>query len=261
MSSSAQLPKRVVLLGASNLARGMSTVIETVRVLWNEPVEIMAALGHGRSYGLTSSVLSRRLPGIVHCGLWRALETAPPAETYALVTDIGNDLVYGQSVETLLGWVETCLDRLEAADSQITLTSLPLESLRRLSPWQFALLRRVLFPTRQLSLEDVLQQAEALNARLSEVAVEREIRLISPQKLWYGFDPIHIRRRQWRAAWDTVFSPWRIATMAPRSVRGSLRRYLYLRLLVPEERRLLGFEQRCVQPAGRLADGTTIALY
>src|SRR5262245_61538357 len=79
---------RIVLLGASNLTRGISTAVETAGTLLGRPLEVLAAFGHGRSYGMSNCVLGRSLPGIVECGLWRSLAALPPAPTSALVTDI-----------------------------------------------------------------------------------------------------------------------------------------------------------------------------
>ncbi len=42
---------RVVLLGASNLTRGISTAVGTARMILGEPGEYLIAMGHGRSYG------------------------------------------------------------------------------------------------------------------------------------------------------------------------------------------------------------------
>ena len=116
--------RRVVLIGASNLARGISTIVETAQLGWGEPVEILAALGHGRSFGQESSIFTRKISGIIQCGLWSALASAPARPTTALVTDIGNDILYGTSVNVIVGWVATCFDRLsEAGARTITGTS------------------------------------------------------------------------------------------------------------------------------------------
>src|SRR5262249_38307569 len=103
--------RRVILLGASNLTRGISTVVETEPCIWGRPLDILAAFGHGRSYGSRRWLLGRELPGIVECGLWQALEKSPPAPTAALITDIGNDVLYEEPVDTIVSWVEWCLDQ------------------------------------------------------------------------------------------------------------------------------------------------------
>ena len=89
----------MVALGASNLTRGLQTVVSTARTAWGPDVQVVAALGHGRSYGATSAFLVRRLPGILRSGLWAELESAPAVPTKALVTDVGNDILYGFGVE------------------------------------------------------------------------------------------------------------------------------------------------------------------
>src|SRR5262245_13820468 len=100
--------RRVILLGASNLVRSISSVVETARRIWREPIEIMAAIGHGRSYGRDSVVLGRKISGIFPCALWKDLQNRPPLPTAALVTDVGNDLGYGVDVAEIISWVEGC---------------------------------------------------------------------------------------------------------------------------------------------------------
>src|SRR5437764_15396038 len=107
--------RRVILLGASNLSRSFPTVVATVRQTWSEPVEIMAAMGHGRSYGQDSWFLGRKISGIFPCALWLDLQNRPRLPTAALITDVGNDILYGISTDRLLDWVEHCLVRLAQA--------------------------------------------------------------------------------------------------------------------------------------------------
>ena len=67
---------RVVALGASNLTRGFQTIVSTARSMWGPDVEVLAALGHGRSYGAPSRIVFRTLPSILKSGLWDELESA-----------------------------------------------------------------------------------------------------------------------------------------------------------------------------------------
>ena len=148
--------RRVVLLGASNLTRGISTVVETAQRLWGAPLDVMMAAGHGRSYGMTSRVLGRSLPAITACGLWEDLSRRTPLPTAALITDVGNDIVYGAEADEIAAWVEECLVRLESLCRKRVITALPLASIAPLSPRRFLVFRSLLFPGSQLTLEFAL---------------------------------------------------------------------------------------------------------
>ena len=161
---------RVVVLGASNLTRGFQTVVSTARAAWGPSVEVLAALGHGRPYGAKSRLLVRTLPGILESGLWRGLESRPQAPTRGLVTDVGNDILYGFSAEQTLTWVAEALSRLRRFTRDIVVTDLPLASICRLSKAKFLVFRSILVPSCRLSLTQVLERAERVNAGLAELS-------------------------------------------------------------------------------------------
>ena len=254
-------PRRgVVLLGASNLTRGVSTALATAAAYWGRPLDILTALGHGRSYGMTSSVLGRALPGIVDCGLWKALAARSPGPTAALVTDIGNDLLFEAPPGLIADWVEQCLDRLQAAGARVVMTMLPMANSDGMSEWRYHFLRNCFFAGCHLSLDELMRRSSVLDGRLREICAARGVTAIDQQSDWYGFDPIHIRRRHWAAAWAEVMAPW-CDGPRPQIPRPPRRRGLYLRLLAPEQRWFFGIERRRAQPAGRLPDGSTVAIY
>jgi len=256
-----QPTRRVILLGASNLVRSISTVVETARQIWQEPVEIMAAIGHGRSYGQDSRVLGRKISGIFPCPLWKDLQIRPPLPTAALVTDIGNDLGYGVPVARLVDWVEGCLDRLERIQATTIITQVPLESLARLSVRRYELFRQALFPSCSLRLTEIVALANELNERLVALGEGRKISVIPVSGAWYGFDPIHLKRSTWQHAWPQILAAWRDGEQVSTVPRASFARWAYLRSLAPAEHTLFGWPRRCAQPCGRLRDGTTISLY
>ncbi len=152
---------RAVLLGASNLRISLPLVLDRVRLRAGGPVEALTACGHGRSYGAWSRFLFvRHLPGIAGCGLWKEIRERPPLPTLALVTDAGNDLLYGARVEEVAGWVELCLDRLAAQEkTEIVITLLPLARLERLSGPQVRLAATLLFPGRPAPWPALLDRA------------------------------------------------------------------------------------------------------
>ncbi|HEY3395822.1 MAG TPA: hypothetical protein VGK58_24180, partial [Lacipirellulaceae bacterium] len=143
--------RRVIFLGASNLRLSFGTVVAAARRTWGEPLEIMAAIGHGRSYGQDSTVFGRKISGIFPCALWQDLQKRPALPTSALVTDIGNDLLYGVPPEQVLEWVGRCLDRLADVDATTLVTELPIASIERLSESRFQFFRRLFFPRSKLT--------------------------------------------------------------------------------------------------------------
>ncbi len=253
--------QRVILLGASNLTRSFPTVVATVRQIWSEPIEIMAAMGHGRSYGQDSSVLGGKISGIFSCALWLDLQNRPPLPTAALVTDIGNDILYGISPYRLLDWVERCLDRLAEVGAATIVAQMPVGSIERLGERRFQFFRRLFFPRSKLTLADARLLVREINDRLIALGQTRKISVIAVSPTWYGFDPIHLKRSVKRFAWPSMLAPWRetdeLLTIAP----SSLWTAAYLAALVPCDYSQFGIRRRAAQPNGRLNDGTTISIY
>lgn len=250
---------RAILLGASNLRVVLPAVLEGIQRRATGPVDALVACGHGRSYGAWSRFLFvRRLPGIVGCGLWPALEERPHLRTFALITDIGNDLAYGADVEQIATWIETCLDRLADQRAEIVLTLLPVARLERLSAWQVRLATSILFPGRSAPWPELLQRARSLDERLRRMGRDHGARLLEPAADWYGIDPIHFRRGVRREAWNRVLSLWPSDGGATgRPAPGRIR----IPLLCAAEVGLFGTTLHRSQPAVRLADGTTVSLY
>jgi hypothetical protein len=264
---------RVILLGASNLTRGMSTVIETARLMLGGPLDVFAALGHGRSFGMKSRVLVRSLPGILECELWEALEEPRhqgieasrhqgASATFALITDIGNDIMYGASPTTITQWIEECAARLASHNARLIITPPPIASVRMLRPWKYQVVKAALFPMRRITFEQAMSRSHELHERIVDLALRLNSPAIALPGEWYGFDPIHIRRFIWPQAWWTILAPW-MDTSATNMARAkpSLARWTHLRTRTPQQWWLLGLQRGRVQPSGQLPDGTRISLY
>jgi hypothetical protein len=253
--------RRVILLGASNLTRSFPTVVATVRQTWSEPVEIMAAMGHGRSYGQDSSVLGKKISGIFPCALWQDLQNRPSLPTAALITDIGNDMLYGISPDQIVDWVDRCLDRLAKVGAATIVTQLPSDSIDRLGERRFQFFRRILFPSSKLTLADARILVREINDRLIAIGQTRKIPVISASASWYGFDPIHVKRSVMRQAWPALLAAWRAMEEPLTITPSSLWMAAYLSGLEPCEYSKFGFRRHAAQPNGRLNDGTTISIY
>ncbi|HNV01911.1 MAG TPA: hypothetical protein PLE61_10760 [Vicinamibacterales bacterium] len=249
---------RVIAVGASNLVRGFHAVVAAARSQWGPGVEILAALGHGRSYGAPSTVVCRTLPAILDSGLWQGLDALPPAPARALVTDVGNDILYGSPPARVLGWAGECVSRLARHTRDITITGLPPPATSGLSRARFLVFRSLFFPGRRLDFEATVDAAREVDAGLEALAAERGIRFCRLDPAWYGVDPIHIRPKMWRQAWQEILCGEPLAGLCrDRSVGEAIR--LYCRQ--PERVRVLGVERHTPQTGRPLRRGGRIWLF
>ncbi|MCC6408238.1 MAG: hypothetical protein IT453_13830 [Planctomycetes bacterium] len=242
--------RRVVLVGASNLAQGLDLALaETLRRVGPD-TRVLAACGRGRSYGLRSSFLARGLPAVLDSGLWRALDAPPHA---ALLVDIGNDLAYGVEPERVLGWVRETARRL--ATDRLVIAGLPCAPLERRSPRTLALWARVIFPTRSPDVVRLVAAVRELDRGLADLARELGASRVELDPRWYGADPIHFARSERRAAWSALLASFGEPTHPAGTVPSSVRRSR------AEERTLFGIPFGCAQPCWRANGGAELSLY
>ncbi|MEO6596543.1 MAG: hypothetical protein ABIP94_17465 [Planctomycetota bacterium] len=250
---------RLVALGASNLTRLALALLDAARDFAHRPIEAHMALGRGRSFGIRSRLLGRELPGIDGCRLWQELAASPPKPTTALLTDVGNDVLYGIEVPRILAWVDAALERLTVHAQHRHVVSLPMATLRLLSPRRFTVMRSMLVPSCRLSLPQTLDAAERLHQGLEQLAARHGATFHMPEPAWYGFDPVHVRRRYWGAAARSWLGEVGSSEPMP-SLDGTFARLRFL-FATPAERAWFGVTRHCEQPARRFADGTTLALW
>ncbi|WP_437206793.1 hypothetical protein [Planctomicrobium sp. SH664] len=257
----APVASRVILLGASNLTINFPLIVHSLAQSLPGPLEIFAAHGHGRSFCQWSYVLNRGLPSIVDSSLWDDLAGRPPAlHNLALITDVGNDLLYGHDPASILQQVETCMQRIRACSSQLLCVRLPLQRLMRLSNFGFRIARSILFPRARRTWNELRAMAFELDEQFAELAVAYDAPSISPPLHWYGADPIHIRRGARGSAWNTILNQWSAGPEVNVSppANGTAGEIWFQR---PALRTLFGKETRTSQPSGELIDGTRIWLY
>jgi len=177
--------------------------------------------------------------------------------TRGLVTDVGNDILYGFSAERTLEWVEEAVRRLNRVTRDVVVTDLPLDRIRRLSNAKFLVFRSVLVPSCRLSLTQVLDRTERVSEGLAALAAATGSRLVRPDPTWYGFDPIHFRRSSMRAAWRQILG---IPPATPAKGASKIEAIRFFRL-APERRWLLGVEQFTPQEGVRLRSGGRVWIY
>ena len=195
--------RRVILLGASNLTRSFPTVVATARATWGEPVEIMAAMGHGRSYGRIRRSSGEKFLEFFPAHFGKIYKTRPPLPTAALVTDIGNDLLYGVPPERAARMgraMPRSARRGRRGDGRHAIAGWRASS--DSSEARFRFFRRLFFPRSTLTLADAQASWSSSNQRTAH----RTGRIAkntgnSSVESWYGFDPIHFKRRVECTAW------------------------------------------------------------
>jgi len=198
----------IVLLGASNVSLGWRALAQSVLAQRTSPVHILTAHGMGRSYITTSRFGWRTVPGILESQLWHTLEDGsvrPPSA--ALITDVGNDLVYGRSTEHIVQAVEEVISRLRRSspDCSVVVTRPPLASVESLSTVRYQFFRTAIFPFCKLSLKEAVEGTQELDSRIRAMS---NIVVVGTQRDWFGLDPIHVRRSCRQAAFQAFVAPW-----------------------------------------------------
>ena len=253
------LRRRVVVLGASNVSRGLARLAAAVESR-SPDADLFVAAGHGRGYGVNTRVAARRLPSILGSGLWRAVDRhggEPPA---ALVTDVGNELLYGLTVEQVGSWVRESVRRLADRGATIAITRLPMAGIAAVGAVRYRALRTFFVPGCRLSLADLKDAATRLDADLQAIAGDYGARIIEQPAHWYGFDTLHVRRRHLDDLWHTACGAWGFPAVGS-PVTSSVAGWVKVGTKAAEVRSLAGVVRYTRQPVLRLRSGGTLSLY
>lgn len=202
--------RNIVLLGASNLTIGWKPMVQALRATVGASIDLRVALGMGRSYVDWSRFWHRRLPGILQSDLWNVLPQCDDQSPLALLTDIGNDIVYGRTPDTIFTAVTESVSRLRQWNSatRFVMTGLPLYAVASVGPIRFRVARTILFPGCNLSLSSIVTAAEEVDGRCREFAASEGIAFVEPRPEWYGIDPIHVLPKFRYDAFREFFSAW-----------------------------------------------------
>ena len=207
---------KIVILGASNLSLGWPRLVRQLSSSLDGPLDIYTAHGMGRSYcGERSGFVFWQLPGILKSGIWSALcSTDAPEPALALLTDLGNDLVYGKTPKQVTDAARESIVRLREWNSEcrIVMTHPPVDSVSKVGWFRFIICRLILFPKCPLNLAEAKAATVELADRLVQLADEMGIEFFKPLPDWYGLDPTHVKRRCQTAAFREMIARWQQPT-------------------------------------------------
>lgn len=228
------------------------------------------AHGPGRSYGIIAGVAFVKFNPLTGCGLQDALEARwrgsgrPPI--YVLLTDVGNDVMYGASPGRIAAWVGEIAERFSSLGARVAVTSVPVESVHRIPAWKYGLVRPILYPLYPVRRRDVFTRVVQVQDALEDLGRRLPLEILPTRREWYSFDGIHVARR-WRRH---VFAIWADALLggvdapSPRSGENEARlsvSSLNLRFCRPAEIFIAGRPLRREPPGIEVADGARLYLY
>ena len=254
-----ELENRIILLGASNLTLSLRLVTHLMQQRLGGPSEILTAVGHGRAYGVFTQMLLRGLPAIANCGLWTQLAATEPRSTYALLTDIGNDILFELAPERILRSVEWCIAQLQQQSAHVVVTNLPMAAIESLSERRYTFFRNIFYPFSRLSRNETMSCARAVHVGLVDMASRLHFKLYEPEPIWFGWDGIHVNYWQRKAFYRDVLQQFPNPSDGPESVEGE-QEFLLTWQRRPEfaYKTVLGRAIYCQQPSGQLADGSSV---
>lgn len=193
-------------MGASNLARGFQALTDClVDSLAPNPVEILHALGPGRGYSAEGGVFNVRYPAIGSSGIleYASAQREKFHRAIALITDIGNDIMYGVPVSEIIACLRVLLEKLDTLEADVFVHSIPIDFSKDVSKSQFRLLRSIFYPRSQVDHSKAKEAVSAINDFLRDRAKGR-VHLLPSAKDFMGIDKIHYSVFHSHKAWSLV---------------------------------------------------------
>ena len=202
-------PVLLILLGASNLSRGCFAFARHMKVcLYPRKVEVLIASGPGRAYCASGGLLNVSYPPIYVSDIFEVARDKSESgyRVVALVTDIGNDIMYGVSTEKIIETVQQVFSRLQSINAEIFYTTLPGAFEKGDHPVRFCILRSLLFPHSTVTYDEATAGIIEVNRFLKE-STGKYGHLIPDMNRYLGFDKIHYGWLRGHSAWSHLAKP------------------------------------------------------
>jgi len=199
-------PYLFVFMGASNLARGYSALANClVRCLAPHPVEILHAMGPGRGYCAEGGIFNITYSPIGSCGILKSASGRAQGarRVVALITDIGNDIMYDVPVSEITSCLNTLLQNLDAIGADVFVNPIPLDFAEDVSERQFRILKSIFYPHSAMNYIRATKAVTAVNGFLRDSAGGR-IHLLPSAKDFCGVDKIHYSIFRSHKAWSQM---------------------------------------------------------
>ena len=199
-------PVLLVLLGASNLSRGCFAFVRHIKTcLYPRKVEVLIASGPGRAYHASGGLLNVSYPPICTSDIFEAAHSKSESgyQVVALVTDIGNDIMYSVSAEQVIETIQQVFARLKSMNAEIYYTTLPAAFEKGVHPLWFYFLRSILLPFSRVSYDEAVAGIVKVNRFLKESGGTYG-HMVPDMDRYLGFDEIHYGWLRAHSAWSHI---------------------------------------------------------
>ncbi|MFQ5715571.1 MAG: hypothetical protein ACE5GQ_00560 [Nitrospinales bacterium] len=208
MSAPSGAPKPIlfVFLGASNLARGHRALARCLEAsLHPRPVRFLYALGPGRGYCAWAGFLNKVYPPISGSPIFDAIrrQAATSAGVVALVSDIGNDIMFDIPAETITEKLRHIFRQFLELDARALVTPIPSFFETELGRRSFLFLRALFYPKSKVTHEQAVSAVRTIN-RFLEKSANENISLIDGLDPFIGWDKIHYSVLKNHLAWSRI---------------------------------------------------------
>jgi len=197
-----------IFLGASNLARSLYGLKRCItRCVFPRPVSFLHAMGPGRGYISQGGIFNAIYPPILYCDILKAAynKRKKNQQVIVLITDIGNDIMYGVSSEEIIEGLNLLFNRLNELEAKVFITSIPIDLKKDVSAFYFRILRCIFFPKSYVEQNQASEAIQTINDFIFQ-AFDKNITVINEMKKYCGIDKIHYSLFKSRAAWSHIAS-------------------------------------------------------
>ncbi len=170
-------------------------------------IEFLNAMGPGRGLCARGGMFNFTYSPVQDCKIIESAEkkAKKSLRTAVLITDIGNDLMYGVSSDTLIESLDGMIGRMLKWEAEIFLTSIHVDLKKDVSPTTFLILRFLFYPSSKVTYEETDLFVSKINEYLEEKARKNEkVHLITGMEAFAGSDKIHYSLLKTHAAWSKV---------------------------------------------------------
>ncbi|MBT3515073.1 MAG: hypothetical protein HN474_07140 [Nitrospina sp.] len=202
----AENPILFIFLGASNLARSLDGLKLCIKkCMLPRETFFLHAMGPGRGYVSRGGILNAVYSPILDSGIFEALrkKRIKNQQIVALITDIGNDIMYGASPDKIIGGLQYLYNFLDTFETNIFITSIPVDLENDISELYFNILRKIYFPNSPVSYSQASNNIKSINQFILESSSQR-ISVIDDMKPFYGIDKIHYSILKSQVAWSHI---------------------------------------------------------